>query len=175
MKNNVKLFVPFVLAIIIGSLTFSFAQTGGRAGKTAPDGTARGGRDGFGPGGGGGIGIPPHVLSQLNLTDAQKTQITTLQNDARTASQTYFETIKTADTQLQTLVESGTFSEATARQILATKTQAQTELEIIRLKTDAAIYNLLTAEQRTLLAQLKQQRPNFPGGRPDMPPPPPQD
>lgn len=169
MKNNVKLFVPFVLAILIGSLTFSFAQTGGKAGRSAPNGAPPHAGDGFGPGG---IGIPPHVLDQLNLTDAQKTQITALQADARTASQTYFETIRTADTQLQTLVESGSFSEATARQILATKTQAQVELEIIRLKADAAIYNLLTAEQRTLLATLKAQHPGPPrGGRPDMPPP----
>lgn len=167
MKNNIKIFIPMILAIVIGSLTFSFAQTGGKS--NAP-GERHGGGPGFGPGGG---GIPPHVLGQLNLTDAQKTQIATLQSDARAASHPYFTAIQTADAQLQTLVESGNFTEAAARQILATVTQAQTELEVIRLKTDAAIYALLTAEKKTLLATLKQQRPDFPRGeRPDFPPPP---
>lgn len=167
MRNNVKLFVPVVLAILIGSLIITFAQTRTNAGKSGSISNAapppRG--DGFHPGG----GIPPQILNQLNLTDAQKTQISALQDAARTASQTYFETIRTADDQLRTLATSGTFNEAQARQILATKTQAEIELEIIRLRTDAAIYNLLTAEQKALFVQLQQQMPLH-GGRSDMPP-----
>ena len=166
MKKNVKIFVPLILAFIIGSLTFAFAQTG-NGGKQRPGGDAgrRGGGDGFRPG-----GLPPHILDRLNLTDAQKTQISALQDAARTASQTYFETIRTADEQLRTMVAGGTFNETQARTVLNTKTQALTELEIIRLRTDAAIFNLLTAEQKTLLAQLLAQRPDFPphgGGRPE--------
>ncbi len=172
MRNNVKLFVPVVLAILIGSLIITFAQTRTNAGKSGSVSNAAPPPphdDGFHPGGG---GIPPQILNQLNLTDAQKTQISALQDAARTASQTYFETIRTADDQLRTLATSGTFNEAQARQILATKTQAEIELEIVRLRTDAAIFNLLTADQKTLFAQLLQQRPEPPrGGRPDMPPP----
>lgn len=170
MKNNMKLFVPVVLAILIGSLTFIFAQNGdshtGKSHSGANTGApGRGGDFGFGG------GIPPQILNRLNLTDAQRTQISTLESDARTASQTYFETIRTADEQLRALTTSGTFDETQARQILATKTQAQIELEIIHLRGEAAIYNLLTAEQRTLLAQLRQQHFDFPrGGRPDATP-----
>ncbi len=175
MKNNVKIFIPIVLAILIGSLTFAFAQTNGtKAGKSRPGNDTgapppRGGGEGFHPG-----GLPPHLLAQLNLTDAQKTQISTLEGSARTTSQTYFEALRAADEQLRTIAEGGTFNETQVRQILNQKAQAQIELEFIRLKTDQAIFSLLTAEQRTLLAQLRQQHPEFPphGGRPGMPPPP---
>ncbi|MGC2238937.1 MAG: hypothetical protein WA584_22470 [Pyrinomonadaceae bacterium] len=67
-------------------------------------------------------------------------------------------------------VESGNFNEEKARQILSTKWQAQTEMEIIRLRSDAAILNLLTTEQKTQLAGLKEKRPQVPPGdgfRPD--------
>lgn len=179
MKNNVKIFIPMVLAILIGSLTFAFAQTGGAKAGKSRSGDALGARgDAGAPRGGGGphfAGLPPHLLAQLNLTDAQKTQIAALEDAARTSSQTYFDALRAADEQLRTIAESGTFNETQVRQILNAKAQAQIELEVIRLKTDTAIFNLLTAEQKTLLAQLRQQQPDFPphGGRPGMPPPPP--
>ena len=161
MRNNVKIFVPVILAIIIGSLTFAFSQTGNpNAGKSHSNnnaGAPPNGRDGFHPG-----GFPPHILDQLNLTDAQKQQIAALETAAQTASQTYFDQIRTADDQLHALITAGTFDEAQARQILNTKAQASVELELIHLRTDAAIYNLLTTEQKTLLTQLLQQRPDFP-------------
>lgn len=160
MKNNVKLFVPVLLAFLIGTMTFAFAQTNG-GGKSRPGGgdAARGG-DGFHFG-----GLPPHILAQLNLTAAQAEQITALQTAAQTASATYVETIRAAGEQLRTLRESGTFDEAQARAILATRAQASIELDIVRLRTDAAIFNLLTAEQRTLLAELRQRHGGSPRGR----------
>lgn len=160
MKNNVKIFIPFLLAVIIGSLTFVFAQPQSNgSGNTRP---ARG--EGFGPPHGGGFrgGLPPHVLEQLNLTDAQKQQIQTLEANAREASQGYFDKVRAADEQLRALVESGSFNEEQARQILSAKAQATTELELVRLRTDAAIFNLLTTEQKAQLAQLKANHPPMP-------------
>jgi hypothetical protein len=46
------------------------------------------------------------------------------------------------------MVESGNYTETQARPILKDKAQAMTELELIRLGTEAAIQKLLTAEQR---------------------------
>lgn len=157
MKNHTKIFVPVILAILIGSITFAFAQT-------KDDGNRRFPKDERNmppprPG-----GIDPRSLEALNLTDAQKQQAQSLMEKARASSEQYFEELKTSDEQLKVLVESENFSEEKARQILANKTQVQTEMELIRLKTDAAILNLLTAEQKTQLAQLREKRPQVPPG-----------
>lgn len=163
MKGYIKVFTPFMLAIMIGSLTLAFAQTkdGGRGfdGKRPP----RAGGEGFGPPPMRG-GLPPHVLEKLNLTDAQKQQIEAFRTNSRDAGKEFFEKVRTADEQLRTMIESENFSEENARQILAAKASAQTELELVRLRTDAAVFGILTAEQKAQLAQMKKDRPPFPPG-----------
>lgn len=167
MKGYIKVFTPFLLAIVIGSLTFAFAQTkdGGRGfdGKRPPRG------EGFGPPPMRG-GLPPHVLEKLNLTDAQKEQIEALRTNSRDAGKEFFEKVRTADQQLRTLVESGNFNEENARRILTAKASAQTELELVRLRTDAAVFAVLTADQKAQLAQMKEERPPFPPGEGDFRP-----
>jgi Spy/CpxP family protein refolding chaperone len=162
MKSYVKVFAPFMLAILVGSLTLVFAQTkdGGRGfdGKRPPRG------EGFGPPPMNG-GLPPHVFEKLNLTSTQKEQIETLHTNSRDAGKEYFEKVRTSDEQLRTMVEDGNFNEESARQIISAKTSAQTELELIRLRTDAAIFGILTAEQKAQLAQMKEERPPFPPGK----------
>lgn len=154
-------------AIVIGcSLTFIFGQTDNQKGGQFPGKDGKGfGRDGNGPGGGrGGAGIPPFVLDKLNLTDAQKQQIQTIQDAARTNSKENFDKIKTFDDRIKAMADGGTFDEAQARQILNNKAAAMTELEIARIKTDIAVRSVLTTEQKTQLETLKGQRPEF-GGR----------
>lgn len=161
MKSYLKVFAPFMMAILVGSLTFAFAQTkdGGRSfdGKRPPRG------EGFRPPPQG--GLPPHVFEKLNLTSAQKEQIEAYRTNSRDAGKEFFEKVRTADEQLRTMVEAGNFNEESARQIISAKTSAQTELELIRLRTDAAIFGILTAEQKAQLAQLKEERPPFPPGK----------
>jgi protein CpxP len=159
MKNYTKLFVPVFLAILIGSLTFVFAQKKDDANKPPFPGGDRGDRGGMMPPPN---GLNPRMLDELNLTAEQKTQVKGLMDKTRSDSEQFFEELKTSDAQLRLLTESGNFNEEKARQILSVKTQAQTEMEIIRLRADAAIYNLLTAEQKTQLAQIKEQRPQMP-------------
>lgn len=162
MKSYLKVFAPFMLAILVGSLTLAFAQTkdGGRGfdGKRPPRG------EGFRPPPPMPGGLPPHVFEKLNLTDAQKQQIEAFRTNSRDAGKEYFEKVGTADEQLRTMVDSGSFNEENARQIISAKTAAQTELELIRLRTDAAIFGILTVEQKAQLAQMKEDRPPFPPG-----------
>ncbi len=68
------------------------------------------------------------------------------------------------------MIESGSFNEEKARQILTAKSSAMTELELIRLRTDAAIFSILTTDQKAQFARLKTERPPMPprkGFRPD--------
>lgn len=166
MKSYIKIFMPVVLVILVGSLTFIFAQN--RNGGQFPKGGGRGFHPSNDRMGG---GIPPHVLEKLNLTDAQKEQIKTLEESARAASKDNFDKIKSFDEQIKTSLDSGTFDENQIRQILNNKAQIMTEMQISRLKTEFAIKNILTAEQKAQLETLKQQRPEMPRGfRPGMPP-----
>lgn len=162
MKNHSKIFAPVFLAILLGSLSFVFTQTKGDGNRQFPKGE----RNIMPPP----IGLNPRMLDELTLNDRQTQQIQALADKARADSEQFFEEMRISDEQLKVLVENGNFNEEKARQILNTKSQAQTELEIIRLRSDAAILNLLTAEQKTQLAGLKEKRPQVPPGgdfRPD--------
>lgn len=111
----------------------------------------------------------PRVLEQLNLSDEQKEQIhRTLENAHQTAEQ-FHEQMRAVHEQLKTIVESANFNEAQARQLLAKKAQAETELDIIRLRTDNAIFNLLTVDQKARFEQIKRERPE-PLRRPEIRP-----
>ena len=162
MKSKFKIFMPLAIAVLLGSLTFVFGQTTKNAGgkNNAPRGERM--MPGMPPP----DGFNPRLLDQLNLTDAQRAEVGKLHEKSRSDSQVYFEKVQVAQEKLKDIVESGTFDEAQARQIIASKTAAMTELEIIRLRTDAGIRNLLTAEQIAQMDLLKSQRPDFP------PPPP---
>ncbi len=167
MKSYKTLILAAAFALCAAiSLTIVYAQSS----KDRPD-FQMNGRDGAPhppppPGG----GLHPRMLSRLNLTDAQKEQIRNLHEGARTASEAHMEKARAAQDQLKAVVEAATFDEAAARSLLAVKSQAMIEMDVIRLRTDSAIYNLLTAEQKTQLEKLKQERPEFHrrgGPRPD--------
>ena len=153
MKNLRNLLAVFVLTVLVGSLTFSFAQTGGRG-----DGSRGGGH-----GEGGGL-LNLRLLEQLNLTAEQRTQIETLRATSRTASEPLVAQLETIREQLRTATANGAFNETAVREILAARARVTIELEVIRLRTEAAIYNLLTAEQRALLEQIRS-RHESQGGR----------
>ncbi len=166
-----KVFMPLVLVIAAGILTITFAQTN-KDGRPERDGGERGfGRPPGPPPMG---GLNPGLLRQLNLTDQQKEQIKTLMENNRTASQANFDKMKTFQDQLKAATETGTFNEDQVRQILTARSQVSIELELNRLRTDSAIINLLTPEQKTQLQQLKQNAPDFGGRDGQRPPPPPQ-
>lgn len=164
MKKNLSVFIPVAIAILFGSLTYIFAQ---KADVNMPPPPPAGFRGDFPP--------PPrpedgrhgpgaNAYEKLGLTDMQKEQISAMENASREASKEFFGNVMAADGQLRLMAESGTFSAEHARPILKDKAQNMTEIELIRLGTEAAIQRVLTAEQKTQLAQIREQRPPFPPG-----------
>lgn len=154
MKSYLKIFTPVLLAIFLGTtLTFVFAQT---RGGNAPRTEGRGGgsdRRGFGFG-----GFNQRLLDQLNLTAEQRAQITALQTTAQTDSEILRDQLEIIREQIRTATENGAFDEAQITALLITRAEIQIQLELIRLRTYATIYNtILTAEQRALLETLRQQ------------------
>lgn len=108
------------------------------------------------------------AFERLNLTDAQKTRIENLQSDARQGNEATFEKIKNLDEQFQTLIGAGAFDEAAARQILNEKSQAEIEMQLSSLKTEAAVKSVLTDDQKVQLDELRKPR----RGKPRRPMPP---
>lgn len=158
MKNLKNIFAVFVLTAVIGALTFSFAQSGGRGDYPRGGGfTAPGDAGGF---------LHPRLLEQLGLTAEQRTQIETLQQSARTASEPFIAQLETIREQLKTALANGAFDEVAVREILAARARAAIDLEIVRIRTDAAIYNLLTTEQKARLDEIRSRRESHdgPGG-----------
>ncbi len=132
---------------------------------------AQGRRERPGPG-----SVPPGgaIFEQLGLSAEQKAAIDEIRTKEREASKTYFEQSMAIRDSLRGITETENFNESEARRLLTQKAAIDTELELIRLKTQAAIYNLLTAEQIAKLALQRQQRPERPrpdGLRPPEPPP----
>lgn len=141
------------LTLIIGSCVVAVAQPP----------WARGGQGG-GPGGG---NVEDRFARLLSLTDAQKTQIKNLREQAQTASKPYFEQIKPITEQMHKLIEAPAFDEAAARALAQKMSQLQTEIHLIQAKTEAAIYQLLTPEQKAKLVELRKAMEDGQGGPPD--------
>ncbi|MBL8190600.1 MAG: Spy/CpxP family protein refolding chaperone [Acidobacteria bacterium] len=115
------------------------------------DGPPPGQRGPGGPGGPGG----DRIFERLNLTDAQKQKIETLREQQHNESEPLHEQLQGLHEQMRAIVEAKTFDETAARALLAKEAQLETELKLIRIRTDNAVYNLLTAEQKAKLDELR--------------------
>lgn len=135
----------FALFICGGLLvTMAFAQGRGPAGR--------------GPG-----GPPPPaggrmILHLLDLTEAQQAQIKTIQDAEDVKAEAFHEKLREAHDALKAATANGQFNEAQVRTLAAAIAQIEIELTVIRTRKDAAIYQILTAEQRTKLDQFQAER-----------------
>lgn len=109
-------------------------------------------------------GPPPDIFTRLSLTDDQKTQIEAIRNNEREAGKDQIAAIRKADEQLRMMVDGGTFTVENAQPIIRAKANAQAELELIRLGSQASIQKILTQDQRTQLNDLRERRPPSPPG-----------
>lgn len=109
------------------------------------------------------------MFRMLELSSDQKNQIKQLHDAEREAAKPIHEQLKTIHEQLRTATTDGAFNESAARLLLAQAQQPELELEVLRLKTRTAIYNLLTPAQKAKLAELQAAMEK----NHDGPPPPP--
>jgi Spy/CpxP family protein refolding chaperone len=159
MNYLTKVIGAFALAALLGTLVLSSGQSrrGGDGNGPSQDGPGRPGHPPGPP-----DGLDPRMLDQLNLTDQQRQQIKALHETARTDGQQFGEQLKANHDAIEAMVTSGTFDETQARKLLATKFQLMTEMDLIHLRTDTAVYALLTPDQRAQAEQIKQSRPPMP-------------
>lgn len=149
----------FVMALFLGLFSFGAAQAQGPGG----------GRPG-GPGG----PPPPRGIEEfarlLNLTEAQKTQIKTIREQAEAAAKPYHDQLEPLHEQEAKLTHAATFDEAAVRALAVKVAQLETELHVIHARAENAIFNLLTPEQKVKLEELhkmmEERGPGRPGRRP---------
>lgn len=141
----------FILTIILGSYAIANAQPP----------WARGGEGGPG----GGPDIEERFARVLDLTDTQKAQIRTLREQAQTATKPYFEQIKPLREEMETLTEAPAFDESAARALAQKMVQIQIEIHLIQAKTESAIAQLLTPEQKARLGEMRKMRQERGGPR----------
>jgi Spy/CpxP family protein refolding chaperone len=109
-----------------------------------------------GPGGPiGALGLPPMVAERLNLTDAQKQQITSIVESRRDEVRTLADRGRTAREALEEAVTARTFDEATVRSRSAELAAVEVDMAVTRARIFAEVVQILTPEQRTQLDTLR--------------------
>jgi protein CpxP len=149
----------FALTGVVG-----VAQQGGDSGGNAGGQRAgrewkhKGGRGEHGGGMRGGL-FGGRLAEKLNLTDAQKEQMKQIAARHRESTKALREQMRAARRNGgNDGVLNGTFNEAAVRAAAQTRANAQVELEVSRARMMSEMYNVLTPEQKTLLATERQQR-----------------
>ncbi len=121
----------------------------GQAGPGSGPGAGPGGFPG-GPRPGG----PLPFLGELDLTDAQKDQIKSIVERSREESKPIVEELRKLQPRKQALVFTGTFDQAAALALVDQEVALQKALTLNQMATQHAVYNVLTAQQKTELAEL---------------------
>ncbi|HEX4424242.1 MAG TPA: Spy/CpxP family protein refolding chaperone [Terriglobales bacterium] len=106
----------------------------------------------------GGFGGPGMEFRGLDLTDAQKAQVKQIMSAERPAMKPLMQQEMQNHQQMTALVRGGSFEEAKAQPIAAQEAQIHSQLAVERAKIDAQIYQLLTPEQKTKLAEREAKR-----------------
>lgn len=154
-KRNMILAAVAVAAVAIG---IGFGASSIRAGAAGRCGFAMQQGGGHGPRGPHGPGGEDRLFDRLNLSDAQKQQIKALRDKQRTDAEQYHEQLRSTHEQMRALVEAAAFDETAVRALAAQEAQIATELHVVEARTGNAIFNTLTAEQKTKLAELHKTR-----------------
>jgi Spy/CpxP family protein refolding chaperone len=106
------------------------------------------------PGGGNGVQRRVAFLTErLSLTSAQQTQITAILNSADANGSTSRASMKAAHDSLNAAVQAG--DPAAMEQAANTIGSLTAQSTLARAKTDAAIYKLLSPDQRTKYSQMQ--------------------
>lgn len=133
-------------ALLVGVLA------GGAAYAQGPDGPGRrgpGGRGGFG------AGLP---MRGLNLTDAQREQFKTLNEQNRQNGRAAMERLRTAMQAQRKAVETIPVNEALIRSTTQELAEAQTDVALQRARMHADAFALLTPAQQAQVTKLQAER-----------------
>jgi protein CpxP len=148
-----------VLALTLGLATTAlvgFAQDAGAAGarQGGERGERRRDRDGQR---GGHEGGPGRFGRNLNLSDAQKQQLEQISARYRESTKSLREQLRAQRQGEFGATGDGAFNEGAVRSAAQARANIEVELEVARARMMSEMYGVLTPEQKTLLAQEREQ------------------
>jgi periplasmic protein CpxP/Spy len=94
----------------------------------------------------------------LDLSDAQRAQIKQIMEKEKPALEPLFKQEMQTHEQMMQLIQSGTFDEARAQAIATQGAQVHAQLEVQHARVASEAYQVLTADQKTKLAQFISKR-----------------
>jgi len=94
-----------------------------------------------------------NIAKNANLSDAQQTQIKQIMAKEKPALEPLFQQEMQSHEQMMQLIQSGSFDEAKATAIANQGAQIHAQLEVQHARVASEAYQVLTAEQKTKLAQ----------------------
>ncbi|WP_435247951.1 CpxP family protein [Vibrio sp. nBUS_14] len=111
-------------------------------------------------------GFDKKVMRQLDLTDAQKTELKEMREANRAEMKEKhagnkadkIAKMKAHQEKVQTLVLADNFDEAAANELASQMVEKQTERRVAMLKKQHQMMSVLTAEQKTQLKEIQQDR-----------------
>jgi Spy/CpxP family protein refolding chaperone len=134
--------------VVVGLLASGIAFAQGPRG--GPGGRGRG--NGFGPGA---LGIP---LRQLNLTEAQRTQLEQIRDQHRADMESAMKKLAAARQTQRAAIESVPVDEAKITSLTQDLTQAEVDVAIQTARLNAAVWGVLTDAQKAQLTKLRTER-----------------
>jgi protein CpxP len=153
-RKRSGLLVALVSALVLlAAVVGGFAQEG-QQGQPGGPGGPRGERGFRGPRGPGG---PIPFLRELNLTDAQRAQVKQIVDNFAASTKELREKMRSLGGPEGDVFKEGNFDEAAVRAGAQARAQVQIEMEVAHARMLSQVYNVLTAEQKAKLAELRQQ------------------
>jgi len=107
------------------------------------------GPDGFGPG----LGAPPPFLAGLHLTDEQQDKVFAIVYAAAPALREQAKTLRKAHEALHELNHSDQYDESRVKGLAEAAAKAESQLTVLRMRTEHQIFALLTPEQKKQLEE----------------------
>jgi len=111
------------------------------------------GRHGYG-----GHGGFRHMLKQLDLTSAQQDQVKAIWAKEKPTLQPLMQQMRQNHSAMSALEASGSFDEAKTRALATQNSQTMIELQVEHARIKSEIVQILTADQKAKLAQIKANR-----------------
>jgi protein CpxP len=105
-----------------------------------------------------GFAGPGMGLHGLDLSDAQRAQVKQIMTAEKPTLKPLMQQEMQNHQQMTALVRSGSFEEVKAQAIAAQGAQIHTQIAVERAKIDAQVYQLLTPDQKTKLAERQAKR-----------------
>lgn len=106
----------------------------------------------------GGMGHDMPFFALHDLTDAQRSQIKQIFESSKTTIKPLWQQEHQSHEAMMQLITSGTFDEAKAQTIANQSAQTHAQMEVEHAKVMSQAYQVLTADQKTELAQIMARR-----------------